>query len=309
MKHVYLFVCFIFLSGLMLAQTPIIFRPGPGLNDGTDEGGANTGKDLYVTDGDNITHGDEGAFTTSPVSNCNNTTVISFFKFDVSTLPAVVDSVVLVFHHYDPAPYCYSNCVADFHFAVVTQPWSETTLQFTSLPTKDPTPFYTMLNHQWNDSLKEKGYNITPTYLDWRNGTIANNGFEIYSSTIGCNNACVYFNGRTSDDTTSGGAYRPYLAIYTPTNGIASYLSKKLGLVCYPNPSSDETNLVFMLDATQRIKFELFDVSERLMYSEDYLLNAGNNKITVGLHKIDAGLYHYRLETKLGIVSGKIIKQ
>lgn len=309
MKHIYAIAFILFLAQPMIAQTPIIFQPGPGLNDGTDEGGANGGKDVYIGDWDNITHGIEAGFVTYPISNCNNTTLISLLKFDVSSLPSEVDSVIMVIHHFAPMAYCYSNCVADFHLGLVMEAWSETTVSFTSPPAIAATPFYSILNHSWDDSLKIKEYNITDVYRDWRDGTVPNHGFEIYSTTVGCNNACVYVGGYTSDDTTNAGEYRPYLKVYTQSTGIISQLSANMGLRCYPNPASDQIVLEFSLDAWQNIIFEIADVTGRLITSREYEMEEGANRISVSLADINAGLYFYRLKTNAGEVSGKLVKK
>ncbi len=309
MKRIYTLTCILFLSQPLLAQTPIIFKPGPGLNDGTDEGGADGGKDVYIGNWDNITHGIEAGFATNPISDCNNTNQISLLKFDVSSLPAEVDSVLMVIHHFDPQAYCYSNCIADFHFTAVTEPWSETTITYTSPPAIATTPFYSFINLNWDDSLKIKEYNITDVYRDWRDGTIPNHGFEIYSTTVGCNNACVYVGGYTSDDTTNAGEYRPYLKIYVNTIGIESMLAKDMGLQCYPNPATNQATLEFTLNAMQNIIFELVDVTGRLMITREYAMTAGLNRITIPLSDVNAGLYYYRIKTNVGEVAGKLIKK
>lgn len=308
-KHLYMLACIFFLAQPLFAQTPIIFKPGPGLNDGTDEGGANGGKDAYVSNIDNIAHGIEAGFATNPISNCNTTDQVSFLKFDVSSLPAEVDSVLMVIHHFDPQPYCFSNCIADFHFGIVTEPWSETTITFYNPPAIAANPFYSFINLNWDDSLKIKEYNITETYRDWRDETVPNHGFEIYSTTVGCNNACVYIGGYTSDDTTNAGEYRPYLKIYENTIGIESMLAKQMGLHCYPNPATNEATLEFSLDAMQNITVDLLDVTGRLLSTREYATTSGINKITFSLSDVNAGLYYYRLKTNSGKVSGKLMKK
>ncbi len=310
MKHIIYFLsAFLFFVQFAAAQTPIIFQPGPGLNDGTDEGGVNGGKDVFIGDADNITHGTENVFYITPISNCNATTWITLFKFDISTLPVEVDSVMLVINHTNPGTYCYSNCVADFHLAAITEPWSETTVSFSARPAKESTPFYSILNHNWNDSLKVKEYDITQTYRNWATETIPNHGFEFYSETVGCNNAAVVLYGPTSDDTTSAGANRPYLKIYPTSVGVQSSLAAQLGLQVYPNPATNYATLEFTLAAAQNIVFELADVTGRLINTLEYPLAAGTNKLSVSLRDVNAGLYYYRLKTNAGVVSGKLIKK
>lgn len=298
-----------FLAQPVEAQTPIIFQPGPGLNDGTDEGSENGGKDAYMSDADNIAHGTEGTFYILPISTCNSTSYVSLFQFDVSTLPDAVDSVMLVLSHNNPGTYCYSNCVADFHLAVLTEPWSETTVTFSERPAKESIPFYSLLNQSWDDTLGVKEYDITQTYRNWVNETIPNYGFEYYSSTVGCNNAAVTLYGATSDDTINSGANRPYLKIYASVTGIKSDLSNQISVRCYPNPATDQANLEFTTTVAQNITVELLDVTGKLIYSHEYTSAVGINKISLPITGVSAGLYFFYLKTNTGIVSGKIIKK
>jgi|GEM_PF-1634236 len=195
----------------VLAQSPIIFRPGPGLNDGTDQGGIAGGKDAFVYQGATTTnYGDDPQLVALPISDCNATHFVGYIQFDLTSLPAVVDSVFVVFKHYPETSYCYSGCNADFYFARVLAPWNEMTINYDNQPAHD-TAFYGPVNISFPNDFGERAYNITSAYNLWKSGTVQNYGMAIYSTTITCNNAAISFDVHSSDDT----ANRPYLKIYS----------------------------------------------------------------------------------------------
>ncbi len=83
-----LLILLLAVGSLVFAQNPIIFMPDAGLNDGSDEGGLNGGKETYVFDGDpNTNNGAVNAFYSLPISTCNNTNYLGMIQFDLTTLP------------------------------------------------------------------------------------------------------------------------------------------------------------------------------------------------------------------------------
>jgi hypothetical protein len=119
----------------------------------------------------------------------------------------------------------------------------------------------------------------------------------------------VYIGGYTSDDTTNGGEYRPYLKIYVNNTGIESELAKQMGLQCYPNPADNDATIEFRLDAMQTIAVDFLDVTGRLIFTREYSTTAGLNRITIPLSYVNAGLYYYHLKTRAGEVAGKLMKK
>lgn len=307
MKKFYILAAFLFIAQLLFAQTPIIFRPSPGSNDGTDEGGASGGKDAWVYEGDAANnYGTSGYIQALPISNCNATHCEAFIQFDLSSLPADVDSVFFGVKHYPHTSYCYSGCDADFYFALLAAAWDETTINYNNFPARG-SDIYGPVNISFPNDFGFVEYDITAAYRSWKNETVPNYGFNIYSPTVTCNNAAVFFNIASSDDTEE--ANRPYLKIVTPPVGIESSLAKQIGLQCYPNPAGNQTTFEFILAASQNIVFELADVTGRLISTREYALAAGTNKLSVSLSDVNAGLYYYRLKTNAGEVAGKLIKK
>jgi hypothetical protein len=198
----------------------VILQPGPGLNDGTDEGGPNGGKDAYIYE---LTP--ESNYGTLNVayglgpSNCNATYGKAYVKFDVSTLPSAVTQVFLGVTH-PVLPYCYSNCDVNFYGYAVTQAWNEMTLTWQNQPTEGAAAFGPVnITSPSSQVLQE--FDITNTYTAWKSGSLANHGLVFHGdpTVFGCNNAAVGFGMYTSDETTV--AYRPYLRVVqgTPTAG------------------------------------------------------------------------------------------
>jgi hypothetical protein len=200
-----------------LATSEIIFKPGPGKNDGSDSGSVNGGKDTLVSrfndgvnDYRNKNFGSETSITGSPRSNCNPSDVKAYIQFDLSSLPADVQQVFLGVTHIPHTTNCYSNCNADFYFYPVSQSWNEMILTYNTMPLEGAA-LYGPINITFPNNFGTREYDITNIYKNWKNGSVPNYGLAIYSPTVGCNNAAVVFNVHSSDD--SDQTVRPYLKI------------------------------------------------------------------------------------------------
>lgn len=199
------------------ATSEIIFRPGPGKNNGSDNGSISGGKDTYVSgfydgpnDHRNRNFGSEAVIVGTPRTNCNPSETRAYIQFDLSSLPADVQQVFLGVTHFPHTTYCYSNCNADFYFFPVSQSWNETNLSFNTKPTEG-TAVYGPVNITFPNDFKTREYDITGIYRNWKNGSVPNYGLAIYSPTVGCNNAAVSFYVHSSDDPDQN--VRPYLRI------------------------------------------------------------------------------------------------
>lgn len=305
-RTIYSLICFLISANFLLAQNPIIFRPGPGANNGSDEGNLSGGKDAWTYEGDPTTnYGDYVSIQALPISNCNSTSCSAFIQFDLSTLPAAVDSVFLVFKHASHTAYCLSGCDANFYFARITQAWNEMTIDYTNIPTKD-TAFYGPINITFPNDFGERKYDITNTYSLWKSGSAPNYGMTIYSTTIACNNAAVFFSVSSSDDTSA--TNRPYLKIYESITGIQNNKASGFNLQCLPNPASDLLHLNFNLKNSEYVKIQLFDLTGRMVFDKESIMNEGPQAFSIPLTAFESGLYFYCLSTKDGCVSGKVMK-
>jgi hypothetical protein len=210
-------------------QADIFFQPGPGLNDGSDEGSLNGGKDTFISRAyPNNNYGTNLYDYGSPRSTCNPADTIGLIQFDLSTLPENVDKVYLGVTHRPHDWYCYSNCEADFYFYPVTQYWNEMGVTHNSAPAIDTAnPVYGPVHIEYPNNFGVREYDITEIYRAWKNGSIPNNGLAIFSPDTGCNNASVTFTLYSSDD--SNVSRRPYLRVVpTQTNVPLSNAAKAL---------------------------------------------------------------------------------
>ena len=203
----------------------ILFRPGPGLNDGTDNGSANAGKDTWVYGNETtMNYRSDPYLLGFPVSDCNPANAKAYIQFDLSTLPDDVGQVFLGVTHFPHTTYCYSNCDADFYFYPVSELWNEMTLTFDTMPTESSAA-YGPVNITFPNDLGNREYDITDIYRSWKNNSVPNYGLAIYSPTVGCNNVAVMFYVHSSDDPDEN--LRPYLrvipACVEPPSGMVSW--------------------------------------------------------------------------------------
>ncbi len=262
MKRNHILLILLICLQYLWAQSPITYRPGPGANDSTDQGGLNGGKDNWVYQGNALNYADHPGLVALPISNCNQTHCQGFIQFDLTTLPANVDSVFVGFTHTPHTTYCYSGCDADFYFARVTQPWYEQTMNYANKPTFD-TAFYGPINIKFPNDFKERKYNITSMYKLWKAGTVPNYGMAVFSKTVTCNNAAVSFTVYSSDDTAA--SHRPYLLVYPHSTVGTGYsdVSEPM-LTLYPNPAS--TRLTAQVnDAVIGSAYRLSDVTGHVL--------------------------------------------
>jgi hypothetical protein len=195
--------------------TDRIWRPGPGFNDGTDDGSVKAGKDTYTyghEDWVNSNMGDFPDISGSGQSNCNNAETIAYLQFNVADLPGDPLSVNLGVTHRAQTTYCYSHCDVDFYFYRVTQPWNEMTTTAANAPSVDTAhPALGPLPMSFPSDLGTVEYDITEIYREWKNSTVPNHGMAIFSPSVGCNNAAIQFSIFSSDE--ANAARRPYLRV------------------------------------------------------------------------------------------------
>lgn len=297
-------LCLVLATHVAMAQNPLVFQPGSGSNDGTDEGGLNGGKDTWVYDGDpSMNYGAHAWCYSMPQTTCNNTNVRGFLKFDVSTLPATVDSVLLAVDFVDQTNYCYSNCQASFSFNYVDAAWDEMTMTWNSQPSPSD-PFAGPFSIAFPEVGGERHYDVTDAYLAWRTGSRANHGFTIVPLDGSCNNAAIFFGFYSSDDTTA--AHEPArLLVYTNTIGIPEPgIWSTLRIT--PNPAAD----VAVIDVPAvigRYRADLLDGTGRIILQQGHL---ADQRMTLALDGLDAGVYFVRLTTEhFGTAVRRLVKQ
>jgi len=172
----------------------MVFQPSGGLNDGTDQGGATSGKDTF-----DLSVGPNNDNSAAPQhhhfnSNCNNWWGQSYYQFDLSTLPAAADTtnVKLIFYHNISRSYGWPYQVSPTTMQVraITSPWSETTLNYNNRPSISPVVVASV-----DIPTTSTGYtgfvtlDITNLYKDWKNGVTPNYGIAYSRLQAFCENA------------------------------------------------------------------------------------------------------------------------
>lgn len=308
MKTSILVLATVILQATAIAQTPIIFQPGPGQNDGSDMGTLNAGMDATVNQSTPETnYGDASAVVSLPPSNCNETEVESYIRFDISLLPDVVDSVFLNFYHLPQTNYCYSNCDAYWNFAPLTEEWGENTVNWNNRLDYGE-PYGASIHFTFPDTGGWHRYNITSLYNDWKSGAVYNYGIAIYSTTEGCNNAAIMFYAASSDDTTAGGLHRPYLEVYETPNAVQTNIKNKLNAKVYPNPAKDDVTISYSLFEPSPIGLRVEGLDGRIWFLQAAMeMEKGNHKKTISIAQLVSGIYMLIMETPNGILRERFV--
>ncbi len=91
------------------------------------------------------------------------------------------------------------------------------------------------------------------------------------------------------------------------TIDLASHIDQ---LSLYPSPATDVLNIVFGLNKTQDVSFEITDVLGKVISVVNYnKLAATNQKIEISVADLATGVYFINVKTESGIISRKFIKE
>ncbi|HLC82208.1 MAG TPA: T9SS type A sorting domain-containing protein, partial [Bacteroidia bacterium] len=89
--------------------------------------------------------------------------------------------------------------------------------------------------------------------------------------------------------------------------GIAENINA-LSLNIYPNPTSNNFTLEYILEKSESVKINLINVTGQLIYSEDVDATIGINKKQINFLENANGIYYLQVITNEGVVTKKIIK-
>lgn len=309
MKKILLtFLCILLATGVF-SQNVLLFQPGPGNNDGTDEGGMNSGKDAMTYQLlDSVNYGANMSIATYPLSVCNAYNFRAFLKFDVSTLPDAVDSVFACFSTEATGSVCNTNCDNRFELRRVISPWDEMTLTWNNMPyIGEAISDEVHIVHPYAGGLVR--LNITEAYNKWRNEIIPNHGFIVYPKDGECNLGNVYFSFPSSDniyDTTQ----RPYLEIHVSTES-AGAPNRLIGAVyAYPNPSGEQSVIRFQARQSGTYQFILRDAVGRIVQQVSIQAEQGRwQHIPIQTSIYPNGTYFFSADGSEDTVRGKLIVQ
>ena len=189
----------VLIAGLSLcgALADIVLQPGPGANDGTDDGSASSGKDASTWSG----NGGAKAVLWLFNSPCNEGLRNSYLQFSTAGLPAQgvtkaeIQVYCKVYSQGDGWPWPVSP---QFSVRRVTQPWNEMTVTPATAPAVDPLVvdthtvsvvggggFYT----EYEGWLS---FDVTSLYLGWASGATNNYGIEFRIDNAFCQNGDIF---------------------------------------------------------------------------------------------------------------------
>jgi hypothetical protein len=214
----------------------VTLQPGPGSNDGTDDGSDNKGKDAgftlspswYLNDG-------SGAYIWLFNSSCNIGLYPGFLQFSLNGMPkqniskAEIQVYTLVYFNGSGWPWSIDPIIS---LSRLTQAWDEMAV----IPSNQPTLDSTVLDSHTIDTLGGSGtpyiefqdwlsFDITDLYKGWADGSIPNNGvaFQVNPYCVNGNIFSLY----TSDNTDP--TLRPKLVVTaecaSPPSGMVSWWS------------------------------------------------------------------------------------
>lgn len=306
MKSIIITLMLALVSFLAFTQNVIIFQPGPGQNDGSDEGGLNGGKESFIYDEQySVNYGNNTIYASNPISTCNFTNLRAFIKFDVSSLPEQVDSVFLCLYLLAYNNYCYANCDNSFDLRYVTTAWNEMDINWNNQPPAgDPFSDTVRIAFPFGGGMLK--LNITEAYRNWKSGAVDNQGFMINPLDGWCNNACVSFAGYSSDyadDTTM----RPYLEIFSYQPGGIEINGAVTNMTAFPNPADELFSLQITSTIPEEFTLRIFDITCKERIRKTIAAQAGFNLFTIPVSNLPTGAYVYTLTGNKGSASGRFL--
>lgn len=195
----------------------LVVQPGPGRNDGTDQGTLEAGKDAFVYLRSGVYPDDASSWPWLPHdrSTCNEHTGWSYYRFDVADLPPAdrVVRVTFVLWQVISRAYGWSYQGAPstaYRLYPVTSRWEENTIRWSSRPSHGdplvevelPTP---ARGHEIGDNGLHVLYNdhveldITSQYRDWKTG-VPNHGLMYARVPAWCENGNASYTASSDAD-------------------------------------------------------------------------------------------------------------
>jgi hypothetical protein len=184
--------------------TGAALQPGPGLNDGTDDGSAEKGKDTWVRSGYGTTdpYGYHPTLQYAALFNspCNNTFAQAYVAFSLDGLPreniTSAKALMYTWVRFNGAGWPWSTD-PQISLRRVTSDWNEMTLTWSDSPSYDlsiidPHVVDTVgggsSGHLYTEFQDWLSFDITDLYKGWANGSIPNYGIMFSTDTPICAN-------------------------------------------------------------------------------------------------------------------------
>ncbi len=88
--------------------------------------------------------------------------------------------------------------------------------------------------------------------------------------------------------------------------GISAVQQDVMKIKTYPNPAQDKISFEFVAGKESKTTLELIDSKGLLVKTISCILNKGNNKFELNVNELASGIYTYRVQTNLGVCTGRI---
>jgi uncharacterized delta-60 repeat protein len=89
--------------------------------------------------------------------------------------------------------------------------------------------------------------------------------------------------------------------------GVSEY-EKVILLSIYPNPTSNDLTMEYLLQKPENVKINLMNIAGQIIYAEQINALAGKNKMTISLAEYTAGIYYLQIITNENLVTKKLVK-
>ena len=216
-------------AGAVSASDPpgtVTLQPGPGLNNGTDDGSATKGKDTWINNA-SPTSPSDGAFYLWNIS-CNQYRGRGLLRFSLDGLPKqnITSARVYMYTsvYFNGSGWVWPAGDQKVSLRKLTSDWNEKTVSWDNPPGFDPAIIDPKVVHTTGVAPPNKefqdwlSFDITDLYKGWANGSIPNNGIMLYLDTSVCQNGDE-FTMYTSD--WADASLRPKLVVTAASGGTA----------------------------------------------------------------------------------------
>ena len=97
-------------------------------------------------------------------------------------------------------------------------------------------------------------------------------------------------------------------AVFSVNDVGVSEFEKAILLSIYPNPTSNDVTMEYLLQKPENVKINLMNIAGQLIYAEHINALVGKNKMTISLAEQAAGIYYLQIITNENLVTKKVVK-
>ena len=97
-------------------------------------------------------------------------------------------------------------------------------------------------------------------------------------------------------------------AVFSVNDVGVSEFEKAILLSIYPNPTSNDVTMEYLLQKPENVKINLMNIAAQLIYAEHINALVGKNKMTISLAEQAAGIYYLQIITNENLVTKKVVK-